>query len=498
MYTMFSLVISFISGLILTPAFPRADVYPLAWIALVPLFHLSVRKSWGMVALCGFVFGLGFFGSLLSWIGIFGALPWVLLTIIQSLFMAAFALSARLIAGRLGAWGRLIVLPALWVAFEWIRSQGLLGFTWGDVGYSQAHALPVIQMASITGVWGVSFLVAILNAALVNAIASWAKSRSLRGSYAQLGVTAAVLALVIGYGLVAMSAPMSGKSFRAAVIQGNIDQDTEEDYDYFNRCMDTYSRMTLEAASKGMGLIVWPETAMPGSPGSDRYLEGWLSALSQRSNATLIVGARDEDRQGRSYNSAYLIGQGKGILSHYAKVRLVPFGEFVPARKYLPLLDNYRVTPMDVTPGREFNLLDGGPCRVGVAICFESTFPYISRTLTASGAELLCVITNDAWFGRTAAAEQHAEMSVLRAVENRRYLLRGAATGVSCIIDPKGRVLAGIPIFHRDAISAPVKCIRGKTFYTRHGDWFPYAMLAVVGVASIVALRRRLRCEVKT
>ncbi len=175
----------------------------------------------------------------------------------------------------------------------------------------------------------------------------------------------------------------------------------------------------------------------------------------------------------------------------------MPFGEFVPARKYLPLLANYRVTPMDVTPGRGFNLLDGGPCRIGVAICFESTFPYISRTLTASGAQLLCVITNDVWFGRSAAAEQHAEMSVLRAVENRRYLLRGAATGVSCIIDPRGRVLEGLPIFEQGSISATVECLGGKTFYTRHGDWFAYAMLLLVGLACAVAIGKGRCREVK-
>ncbi len=280
-----SLLISLISGLVLTLAFPRTDIYLVAWIALAPLFYLTVRRGWLMATLCGFVFGLGFFGSLLWWIGIFGTLPWVLLTIIQSLYTAVFGLSANLIAGRLNAWGRLIIMPALWVAFEWIRSQGLLGFTWGDVGYSQAYALPVIQIASITGVWGVSFLAAIVNSMLANIGGYWANNRSIRGSYAQLLVTAAVLAVTIGYGLVAMDAPVHGKSFRAAVIQGNINQDAEEDLDYYDRTMQTYRRMTLDAASKGTGLIIWPETSMPGSPGYEPYLQGWLSALSQQAKA---------------------------------------------------------------------------------------------------------------------------------------------------------------------------------------------------------------------
>lgn len=490
---MASLLISFISGLVLTLAFPRANAWPLAWVALAPLFYLSVRKGWGMALLCGFTFGLGFFGGLLYWIGVFGILPWVLLAILQALYTAAFALSARLTAGRLGGWGRLIVLPSLWTVFEWIRTLGLLGFTWGDVGYSQAQALPVVQIASVTGVWGVSFVVAAVNAALADAFGTWTKNRSLRGSYARIAAAVALALLVIGYGFASMHTPVHGKPIRAAVVQGNINQDTDEDLEYYDRCLDAYSRMTREAGAKGAELIVWPETAVPGFPGSEPYLQGWLSVLSDRAGADLIVGGRDQDRRGSVYNSAFLVVGEKGVVGRYAKVRLVPFGEFVPARGYLPLLDNYRVTPLDLTPGRGFNLLEGGPCRVGVAICFESIFPYISRTLTASGAELLCVITNDTWFGRTAAAEQHAQMSVLRAVENRRYVLRGAATGVSCIIDPRGRVLDHLPIFREGTVSAEVSSIRGRTFYTGHGEWFVYALLVIVGAASVSVVRGRRR-----
>ncbi len=500
MHPFFSLLIAFISGPILTLAFPRTNAYPLAWIALVPLFHFSVRKGWRAAALHGFVFGLGFFGSLLHWISVFGILPWIALAVVQAFYTAGFALSARLIAGRLGGWGRLIVLPALWVSFEWLRALGLLGFTWGDVGYSQAYAGLVVQLASITGVWGVSFFAAAINASLANAAADWAKNRSLRGSYAQLGAAAVLAALVVGYGLIALRTPISGKTIRAAVVQGNVDQTVAEDLAYYDESTQTYRRMTLEAASKKPDLIVWPETAMPGFPGSEPYLQGWLSVLSRDAGAYLVVGGRDADLRGRVYNSALLVGQEEGVIARYAKVRLVPFGEFVPLRGRFPALDpilnQYKVTPIDLAPGREFNLLEGGPCRIGAAICFESIFPYISRNLTASGAELLCVITNDTWFERTPAAEQHAQMSVLRAVENRRYVLRAASTGVSCIIDPRGRVLAHMPIFRQGTLTASVRSVSGQTFYTRHGDWFVYAAPAIVGAASIASLlRRRKRPE---
>lgn len=491
-----SLLISFLTGLMLTLAFPRTNLYPVAWLALAPLLYLSVRNGWLTAALCGFAFGLGYFGSLLYWIGVFGTAPWIALTVLQALYTAAFALLARLIAGRLSGWGRLIVLPALWVSFEWIRTLGMFGFTWGDLGYSQTRVLPVVQLASITGVWGVSFAVAAVNAAVANAFGAWVKIRSARASLIHLGAALAIAAVVLGYGLIAVRTPIHGTSMRAAVVQGNIDQDAAEDLDYSDQCKHTYRRMTLDAASAGARLIVWPETSVPGFPGSEPYLQGWLAALAHDAGSSLIVGGRDSDLRGRVYNSAFLVRPGEGIVGRYAKVRLVPFGEFVPLRGRFPaldrVLDTYRVTPIDISPGLGFDVLDGGPCRVGTAICFESIFPYISRELTASGAELLCVITNDTWFEHTPAAEQHAAMSVLRAVENRRYLLRGAATGVSCIIDPKGRVLAESSLFSRESISGDVEILRRKSFYTRHGDWFVCASFVTVGLA-LVRVRRRRR-----
>lgn len=490
-----ALLISFISGLVLTLAFPRTDLYPVAWIALVPLFYLSVRKGWLAAGFCGLAFGLGYFGSLLYWIGLFGAVPWIVLAVVQSLYTAAFAILARPLAGRLSGWGRLIVLPALWVSLEWLRTLGMFGFTWGDLGYSQASALPVVQIASITGVWGISFIVAVVNAAFANAWDARANSLGLRTSIAHLGVAAALVAAVIGFGLAAMRAPDAGKPIRAAVVQGNIDQDAAEDLDYVDRCMETYRRMTLDAASNGARLIIWPETSVPGFPGSEPYLQGRLSALALQAGSSLIVGGRDSDLRGRIYNSAFLIGPGEGIVGRYAKVRLVPFGEYVPLRGHWPALDRllagYSVSPVDISPGAGFSAVRGKPCRVGVAICFESIFPYISRRLTASGAEILCVITNDAWFRNTPAADQHAAMSVLRAVENRRYVLRGAATGVSCIIDPKGRVLAEVPLWRSGTISAEVEILQARTFYTAHGDWFVAVAFAMVALAGICAVRRR-------
>ena len=487
---MLSIVISLISGVLLSFAFPRANVHWLAWFALAPLMYYTYRLNRRRALICAAVFGLGFFGNLLYWIGIFGKLPWAALTVFQCLFIVAFVAAARLIGFRLGSWGRFALLPALWVAFEWIRSLGMFGFTWGDIGYSQYEALPIVQLASFTGVWGVSFLIALSNSALASLAAARGNPGRLSGAHVQVILVGLAILSVAVLGLASLKRPVdrTSKPIKAVVIQGNINQDAEQDVAYCERTRRTYRTMTL--AAEKADLIVWPETVVPGCAGRDPYIQRRLADLAAVVKAHLLVGGWDESDRGGDLNTAFLIGPGSGVLGRYAKVRLVPFGEFVPLRRYMPFLQYYRVTPMDVSPGPGYNLLDAGSYKLGTAICFESIFPDISRRLTESGAELLCVITNDTWFERTPAAEQHMSKSVFRAVENRRYLLRAAATGISCIIDPHGRILARAGLFRRSVLHADVRAQAEKTFYTRHGDWLVYACLALVGLLTMIAITR--------
>lgn len=449
---------------------------------------ILVFHSRAIVALAGgFAFGIAFFGCHLYWVAIFGKLPWFALAVFQCLYVVMWVVAVRFIGMKLGQWERLVLLPSAWVCMEWARSLGILGFTWGDLAYSQHRVLPVTQIASVTGAWGVSFLVALWNAMLANLLAVGRARRAV--PWAQFGSVLLFVFIVCAYGLVALRSPdRSLMCFRAAAVQGNINTDTIHDLAYYDKCHATYRGLTRKAALAGAKLIVWPETSEPGYPARDQFLEYALSELAEQANAYILVGAHDVDSMGRCFNSGFLIAPGHGIVGQYSKVRLVPFGEYVPARRYLPFLSYYRVTPVDMTPGSGFNLLDAGGLKIGLAICFESIFPYISRTLTRSGAEILCVITNDAWFLRTSAAEQHLSKSVFRAVENGRYLIRAATTGISCIIDPHGRVLASKGIFTRGIVLAEVTPLRQMTIYTRMGDWFVYLCLAVVVGTGILAI----------
>ena len=479
---MAGIVISLICGIILALAFPRANVHWFAWFALAPLMYFVYRLSWKRALLSGFAFGMGFFGTLLYWIAVFGKLPWFVLAAFQSLFVIGFVVLAKLLGTRMSLWGRFVLLPSLWLAVEWVRSLGMFGFTWGDLGYSQYRALPVIQIASVTGVWGISFLIALSNSALANLVTARRARAGLGAAHAQVFIAVLLVLANLIYGLAILRGPVAkdGDRLRVAVIQGNVNQDREIGPEYIEQTWDAYSSMTREAGRRGAELVVWPETVVPGRVRWDPFVLRRLAGLAKSARAKLLVGGWDEDARGRAYNSVFLIGAKPAVLGSYAKVHLVPFGEFVPARKYLPFLNQYHVTAYDTSPGSGFNTIDLGSRRIGTAICFESIFPEISRAMTASGANLLCVVTNDCWYDWTAAAEQHMLFSVFRAVENRRWLVRGASTGISCIIDPCGRIVSSSGARRAGIVSADVRTLVGTTFFTRHGNWVIHTSLILI------------------
>ena len=453
--------------------------------------YFIYRLSWKPAILCGVAFGMGFFIGLLYWIGEFGYLPWIALAIFQMIFILCFTVSAKLIGQRLGLWGRFILLPSLWVLFEYIRSLGMFGFTWGDLGYSQYKVLPIIRYASYAGVWGVSFLLAMSNSALANLWFAWKDKSSRRTAIRQVALVIIIAVMSLPIRVLTMSAYRDIPVLKAAVVQGNINQDIEESVEFFDNSWSTYRALTRKAGDLGAQLIVWPETVVPGVAGRDLYAQEQLKSLADAANANLLVGGWDEDGRGKVFNSAFLIDPNHGIVGKYAKVHLVPFGEFIPAKQLMPFLKYYRVKTFDISPGTGYNLIDLGSHKIGTAICFESTFPYISRRLAASGAEVLCVITNDCWFDRTAAAEEHMAMSVLRAVENHRYVLRAASTGTSVIIDPEGHIMSRVGLCRAGLLVEDIRLHTDKTFYTRHGDWLVGASAILAAFLSGVSLRRK-------
>ncbi|MHB1458526.1 MAG: apolipoprotein N-acyltransferase [Armatimonadota bacterium] len=487
---MLSILMMLISGGLLALSYPYADVYILAWFIPAILIWRISRCTIRMSIVYGLAFGTGFFITLLYWLSIFGMLPLIALAIYQGCFIALFAFIVRLRFQNIGNWQRLIAVPALWVSIEWLRSLGMFGFTWGDMGYSQYKAIPIIQMASVTGIWGISFVIVLFNTALADLITHRSdperKSVMLRMS----SVITLILVLIC-YGIIRSNDSIpAGKTIKAAIIQGNIDQDAEEDSVFIDRSWSEYSSMSADAGRNGADIIIWPETVAPGSMANDDTRDRVLKIASD-AGTDIIAGVWDRDKVGRVFNSAFLVSPNREILGKYHKCRLVPFGEFVPARKYLSFLEYYHVTPYDTSSGCGTGILDTGKIKYGIGICFESIFPHILRNDAKSGSEVLCVITNDCWYDETAAAKQHMAISVLRAVENRRYLLRAAATGISCIIDPYGRIVSQSHVKEKTIIKGDVSPISDLTIYTRFGDWFVYLCLVITLGAFLIKGERK-------
>jgi len=465
------------SGTILALAMPTPGFWPLAWFGLIPLLLTLKDASTRTAIATGSVAGLVYYGIVLSWMRIFGYLPWAALAAVQSVGFAMFALTAaRLAPSKTGSAGYLLV-PAAWTMLQWLRSLGPYGFTWASLAHSQANAAAFAQIASVTGPWGLDYIVCAANLLVAQAIANG----ELRGFAVAAGLF--LTSHFAGYGIVLLT-PISKPVTRVAIIQGNVKQDVVPDVGYVTRTLDTYTTISRQVACSQPDLIVWPETTLP-TPLNHTVIEPRLSALARELRAGLLIGAYDTPGPplAPSYNAAFSYDQHGRRQDVYHKVHLVPYGEFVPLRKLMPFLKNYAVRDQDVLAGHSYDPIRSQIGKIGVCICFESIFPQIARYQARKGAKALVVLTNDAWFLRTDAAKQHLAMAQLRAIENRRYLVRAAATGISAIVDPFGRTKAATNIFERSIVTSNISLLHTPTIYTQFGDYFAYACTLAVTAA---------------
>ncbi len=439
-------------------AFPPFDLGGLAWVALVPLLVAAGRLPLRGAFWLGYAWGVAALGGVLWWITTFGPAVWLLGAALLGVFPAlTLGAAAWLRRRRDGPFDPLMV-AALWTAVEFLRGLGPLGFPWALLGASQHGALVVSQIASVVGVYGVSFLVVLVNATLA---ACLTRSRP----FVPLAVAAAAVVATFLWGNAALRQPVippDGRgAFVAAVVQPNYAVRLTWDQARAARDLDTLERLTHDAASRGAALIVWPETASPTDVSDDPATRARISAWARRDRVSLIASSLE----GGQTNSAFSFAPDGLLTGRYDKRRLVPFSEFG---------ERAGVNPGVLPTPR------GG---VGVTICFESTFPELSRDSVVAGAGLLAVITNDAWFDGRVAPAQHAAIAPFRAIEEGRFLLRAANSGESMIIDPHGRVLAALPLGARGVLAARV-AVRGElTPFARYGYLFGWATVLAVGAA---------------
>jgi apolipoprotein N-acyltransferase len=419
-----------------------------------------------------------------------------LLCLAVALFPALFGL---LLARWLGAFGpsALLLAPFAWVATEVLRRHAFFNFPWCLLGYSQHANLPFIQIASVTAVYGVSFLLVASSSLLALAAVETGRPRR--------AAALALLAAVGGnwlYGAWALSRPLPAASpLRVGLVQGGVRQEDKWAPESAWRNVDRHLELTRLAADRGARLVVWPESAVPFYFDHSAELAEVLRVLVRERGIYLMFGNDDreraEDGGRRVFVGAKMLDPEGRLVLRYRKMRLVPFGEYVPLRPLFTLGGRVAAKLVrevsDFTPGRDPAVGAADGHRLAGFICYEAIFPDLVRGFTVRGADLLVNMTNDAWYGRTSAPYQHLAMAAFRAVENGKYLVRAANTGITAVVDPRGRVLGPTALFESTVLIWDVPIMPGGTTYSRHGDVFAWACLGATVALTTATFGRRGR-----
>ncbi|MBD3415434.1 MAG: apolipoprotein N-acyltransferase [Candidatus Aminicenantes bacterium] len=492
------------SGVMTALAFPKVEIFYLAWVSLIPLLFVLLRSKPGQSFFFGLVSGFSFYAILLYWIPAVPAhygglstglslLIYVLLALLLALVWGLFAFLVSVFFRRFSTL-TFFLIPFIWISTEFILTYLFTGFPWGLLGASQYKNIYFIQAATIAGVYGLSFIMVLFQSLLVF---STQQKRKFILIFAALFT---VLLFHLGGLLSLKKISNSDHSFTASLIQGNTPASTNFSTQSFPKTFDMFQKhldLSRQAAHKGAELAIWPELSVPlcFSCDFEPYV-GFSKELlhfSQKTETTLLLGT-SEISQGpnqTSYYNAAVCVNPQGSLSFYYKKHLVPFGEYTPYKFIFSFISKFTHAIGELTPGKKHELHHFNEIPFGSPICYEIIFPSLVRKFTKMGAEFLVTITNDGWYGTSAAPYQHFALAVLRAVENRRFLLRSATTGISGAIDPYGRIIARSRLHTTTSLNIDVSPQKSLTFYTRHGDVLLWAGLTITLVFLILSLIKR-------
>jgi apolipoprotein N-acyltransferase len=494
------------TGLLLTASFPRVDWGGLVWVAFVPLFYAIKGASPRLSFKLGFLAGLVHQGTLLYWIvGVmhhYGHLPMVLCALILALLVFYLSLYPGLfamVASQLRARSLPYYLtgPFLWAALEYIKSFFLSGFPWEYLGHSQYNQLHLIQISDILGVYGLSALIMAVNGVLFEFSDTISRHRTF--SWKPLLGVGLLIVGFLTYGTWRIEKTdttiEAAPKRTVALIQGNIDQSVKWLPSFQRETLRRYAALSAEALRHSPDLIIWPETALPFYFLHDGDLTTQVLELVRTSGVHFVLGSPSFRGTGQTiqyYNSAYLVGPTGKVVGKYDKIHLVPYGEYVPLKRYFPFLGKMVEAVGDFDSGKKGQVLSWGHESIGILICFEAIFPELAGSMVRNGAQLLINITNDAWFGRSSAPYQHLSMVVFRAVENHLAVARAANTGISAFVDPVGRLLDQTPLFEEAVRTRALPVMNHKSFYARHGDIFAMGCILISVLIWIGASRNRL------
>ncbi|MCX5681129.1 MAG: apolipoprotein N-acyltransferase [Candidatus Omnitrophica bacterium] len=511
-----------LSAIFLTLSFPKINLSLLAFVALVPLMlaldGLKAKKCFSLSYFCGALF----FFMVFFWVLFVTRLGTVFLLAFLSLYFGLFGLGYCWLSQK-RVLAKIFLIPALWVSIEYVRAHFLTGFGWALLGHSQYQNLWLIQMADMTGVYGISFLVVMVNVIVTEPILLGLKLAEtgtsqfhLNATLRKIGAEAvfakqkpplkeffvswAIVSLVFGasvvYSLLALKNNFEGPKIKVGVAQGNISLERRWRPQSRPFILRDYFAFSEELVKEKVDLIVWPESSYPGIQGEQPEFFALLKDFIAETKTPHLIGIITQE--GNNYfNSALLFSSQGEVVGRYDKLHLVPFGEYLPLRKKLPFLAG--IVPIDdFLPGNQYTLFkvsqrsEGGKAFFcSVLICFEDTIPELASGFVKNGANLLVNISNDAWFGDTKEPFLHLQSAVFRSIENRRYLVRCGNVGVSCFVDPYGRIVSrveaqGKSAYVSGARAQDVFLINAKTIYTKFGDFFAYFCISGILVMAIL------------
>jgi len=495
-------------------SFPRYGHAAVALVAVVPLIVAvagwrgragrfagqEFRRGAALGAVAGLVHYLG----TVYWTGAvvetFGGLPGIvawLCAALLALYMAAYTALACGVAGaairRVGA-PALALVPAAWVAAEFARGHVLGGFPWIPLGSAVVTLTPIAQLASLVGVYGVSFFLVAFGTLVALALTTVGRPRltAVTAAVALLGAVSIWGSLRVADGRLTRD----GSPLTLGLIQPNISQ-----ADKWNRALvgdigQRFAALTRRAVADGARAVLWPESATPYLFNEDPVQSEAVRALVRESGVPLLFGTDEVERGSpdRFFNSAFVLDPTGAVAAVYRKMQLVPFGEFVPLKDLLFFVSPLVEAVSEFTPGEQVTMLPFDGHMASTAICYEVVYPHLIRRAVLEGSELLTTITNDAWYGESSAPYQHFELASMRAIEQGRYLARAANTGISGIVDPYGRVVVKTAVFEEAVVTAEIRFLQGHTLYATIGDAVALASLAVVmGCAGWLAFAGRHR-----
>ena len=535
------------SGLLYTGCFAPFNLTWLCWIALIPLIAAiwfsgeASRYSWLRNLALGYVAGLVFFWTTLSWLTTVTVLGWFVLQFYMAIYFALWAWFCGLLRPRekkesgASKWDQMLaqarsaapplrspwtksannlvlafLLAAAWTTQEWLRGWVFSGWGWNGLGVALHGNWPLIQIAEFTGIAGLSFMVAFANVILLTTVRRLileASTHTTRPHF-DLTLTMAAIVGVLTFGLRAGQVSPATKPLRIAAVQSNVPQHQKFDPQFTIKIFDEFQRLSEIAlrSKPPPDLLIWPESSMPGPVLAEQESNKFVMDLAASAESDLLLGTIDEDNLG-VYNAALLISDGGERVQVYRKVHLVPFGEYVPGRHSVPLLARIvgDQVPGDFKPGNEFTVLSltNSDVQVAPLICFEDTIGELARRFvlpseTSPGANLLVDITNDGWFLRSAGSHHHLANAIFRCVETRRPMVRAANTGVTCFINEFGRVTQVLrddtgSTFTEGVLTGEINVPTEHelTFYTRHGELFAKLCAGITLIAILLSVMRQ-------